>query len=212
MNPRFHLDLLHPGWVTETWRDWFVGPRGLRHLSLLTLAAAAVLLVAGVAVLLAPAGQLAADLRAVPHLRSDLAAREAGLGQLRASLQGLTQEARRQVPWTELLTTFSQQVPPTLKLHRVEVVPTPAPAGTGSPPAGPPPKDLKAEGSLRIEAITPQRPGSAPVVEVAQFMAGLMRDPAVQKRFQLKSWEIKPETATEGSQLHVVIVLSEKPR
>ena len=208
MNLRFHLDLLHPGWVTETWRDWFVGPRGLRHLGLATLAAVAVLLVAGVAVLLAPAGQLAADLRAVPRLRSDLAAREAGLGQLRASLQGLTQEARRQVPWTELLTTFSQQVPPTLKLHRVEVVPSVAPAGA----AGQPPKDGKAEGSLRIEAITPQRPGSAPVVEVAQFMAGLMRDPAVQKRFELKSWEIKPEAVAEGSPLHVVIVLSEKPR
>ena len=41
-------------------------------------------------------------------------------------------------------------------------------------------------------------------------MAGLMRDPAVHKRYQLKSWEIKPEAAGESSQLHIVIMLSEK--
>jgi hypothetical protein len=212
MSARFHLDLLHPGWVTETWQDWFVGPTGFRHLAVVTLGAAVVLLVVGVGVLLSPSGQLATDLRAAPRLRSDLATREADLSLIRANLPALTQEARRQVPWSELLTAFSQQVPPTLKLQRVEVAPVAALAGASSPPAGQPPKDLKAEGTLRIDAITPQRPGSAPMLEVAQFMAGLMRNPAVHKRFQLKSWEIKPEAAGEGSQLQIVIMLSEKPR
>ena len=42
------------------------------------------------------------------------------------------------------------------------------------------------------------RPGNPPLLDVARFMAGLMRDPAVNRRFQLKSWELKPGGAGEG--------------
>jgi len=80
----------------------------------------------------------------------------------------------------------------------------------GAPPAG--------AGDLRIEAVTPLRPGPPPLIEIAQFMGGLMKDPTVGRRYQLKSWEIKQaaaggsQPAGEREQLLVLIVLSEKPR
>jgi len=57
--------------------------------------------------------------------------------------------------------------------------------------------------------------GSPPLLEVAQFMAALMRDPVVSKRFQLKSWDIKSPgnaPATSGAQqvLNVGIVLADR--
>ena len=63
-------------------------------------------------------------------------------------------------------------------------------------------------------ARTPLRSGSQPLLEVAQFMAGLMRDPAVNKRFQLKSWDIKPpgggSAEDETQYLNITILLSER--
>jgi len=156
--------------------------------------------------------RLSDDLNALPNLRRDLASTEGDLNLLRANLQALSAEARRQVCWAELLTAFSQQTPATLKLMKLEavrVVPPP-PAGT---PAGQPAPEVRPEGLLRIEAITPLVPGSPPLLEIAQFMAGLMRDPAVNKRFTLKSWEIKPPAGAtpEGHQfLNVNIVLGER--
>ena len=87
-------------------------------------------------------------------------------------------------------------------------------ASVPTPAAGQQPGDVRPEATLRIEALTPLRPGSPPLLEVAQFMAGLMRDPAVNKRFQLKSWEIKPPAggATDGLQLlNITVLLSERP-
>ena len=50
--------------------------------------------------------------------------------------------------------------------------------------------------------------------EVAQFIAGLMRDPTVNKRFQLRSWELKPGPDAGpgggGQLLNIIIVLSER--
>ena len=211
MSARFHVDLLHPGLPSEGRLDWFVGSTGLRHLVLATLGAAAVLLLVGAGLILPPSWGLSTDRSAVPALRSDLAAREADLSLLRANLQGLTQEARRQLRWAELLAALSRQTPPGLKLQLLEGVRGAALPASGQPPGGQPPKDLKAEATLRIDAITPQRPGGAPLLEVAQFMASLMRDPAVNKRFQLKTWEIKPDAAGEASEfLNVSIVFGER--
>ena len=213
MSARFHVDLLHPGLATEGRLDWFVGPKGLRRLVFVTLGGATVLLLVGVALILSPNWRLSTDRSAVPALRSDLAAREADLSLLRANLQGLTQEARRQLRWAELLAALSQQTPPGLKVQHLEGVRGAAVPASGQPPAGQAPKDLKLEATLRIDAITPQRPGGAPLLEVAQFMASLMRDPAVNKRFQLKSWEIKPGAAGEASEfLNVSIVFGERAR
>jgi hypothetical protein len=68
---------------------------------------------------------------------------------------------------------------------------------------------------LKVESQTPVRPGSTALLEIAQFMAGLMRDPAVNRRFQLKGWEIKPPAgggADAAPMLGVSITLSERAR
>jgi hypothetical protein len=207
MSTRFRVDLLHPGWVAQTWQQWFVGTRGLRRLTWFMLGTAAILAAVFVALILPTERRMARDRETLSDLGKRLATREADLGVLRSNLQALSDEARRQVRWAELLTTFSQQIPVTLKLQLVEIARATPPAPAGS--------QAKPETLLRIEAMTPLRPGSSPLVEVAQFMARVMRDPAVNERFQLKSWELKPGTPTVpggGAEpmLNVSIVLSER--
>jgi hypothetical protein len=211
MSVRFHVDLLHPGSVARTWQESFVGPRGITTLLLFSLGCVVVLLLILVSTILPTYWRLAADLNAVPSLRKDLAVREADLGILRSNLGALSEEARRQLRWAELLTVFSQQIPPALKLQLLDATRSAPPAAPGQQPQTGEP--IKFENTLRIDAVTPLRPGSPPLLEVAQFMAGLMRDPAVNSRFQLKSWEIKPSApATPGSLqlLNISILLSER--
>lgn len=212
MSTRFRVDLIHPGIdlgqtgrIAQNWEEWLTGPTGIRRLAVFALACAAVLIVVLVAGILPPYWQLSKDLSAVPGLRRDLAAREQDLGLLRSNLNALSEEARRQVQWGEVLGTLAQQIPTTLKLQSVDV-------GTSAGTPGAPPS-ARPENTLRIEAVTPLRPGSPPLLEVAQFMAGIMRDPAVSKRFQLKSWEIKPGAATSDKSapmLNVSILLTER--
>jgi hypothetical protein len=209
MSTRFHVDLLHPGWVAQSWQEWLVGPRGVRRLALVTLGGVVVLLVILVTVILPTYWRLSSDLNAVPGLRRDLAARDSDLGVLRSNLQALADEARRQVRWADLMTTLSQQAPPTLKLQLVEAVRVAPPAAPGQQPG----TAARTENTVRIDAVTPLRPGSPALLEVAKFMAGLMRDPVVSKRFQLRSWEIKPGAAPSagGAQLlNISIVLAER--
>src|SRR4030095_7088920 len=80
--------------------------------------------------------RLSDDLHALPNLRRDLGATENDLAILRTNLQALTQEARRQVRWAELLNAFSQQTPATLKLVKLEAVRT-TPATAPPPPPRP---------------------------------------------------------------------------
>lgn len=211
---RFHIDLLHPGRVSRSWQDWIAGSSGGRRLVLVTLAGALVLLAILFAGVLPASRRLGGDLAAVPGLTRDLAARDTDLRLLRANLQSLSQESRRQVRWADVLTTLSQQTPAGLKLQLVEVGRTVTPAGASQPAAAAPGAAApRAEETLRIEALTPARPGGTPLVDVAQFMAGLMRDPAVGRRFALKSWEIKPSAiATAGGDqaLAISIVLTER--
>jgi hypothetical protein len=213
---RFHVDLLHPGRVARSWQDWVTGSRGGQRLALVTLAGALILLAIFFAGVLPASRRLAGALAAVPGLTSDLAARDADLRLLRSSLLVLSQEARRQVRWADVLTTLGQQTPPGLKLQLVEVGRT-APTTGSSPPAGATQGTGaaagRAEETLRIEALTSARPGSPPLVDVAQFMAGLIRDPAVSRRFVLKTWEIKPAAVASpaGDQLLAIsIVLIER--
>lgn len=208
MSARFSIDLLHPGRVAETWRDWFIGPQGRRRLGLVSMAWLGVVIVILVGGLLPRYWRLSDDLNAIPRLRRDLASTEADLGVLRSNLRALTAEARRQVRWGDLLTTFSQQTPATLKLQRVEAAKVAVPGPPGQQ-AG----EARGEAVLKVEAITPLRPGSPPLLEVAQFMAGIMRDPGVNKRYQLKSWEIRPPPpgAGDGPQyLTIAVTLSER--
>ena len=209
MSARFRVDLLHPGedlrqigWMAKSWEDWFVGPDAGRHLGLITLGCFLILvvfLVAGILPSLKRSDSLSAGL---PALRKDLADAGTNLNLLRANLGALSQEARRQVRWGDILVALAQQIPPTLKLQNVGSARV-ASTGTASPQPGTP---AVFENTLRIEAVTPMRPGSQPLLEVAQLMAGLMRDPAVNRRFQLKSWDIKPA----GDTLNVNIVLADR--
>jgi hypothetical protein len=142
------------------------------------------------------------------------------LNLIRADLQALALEAKRQVRWAEMLNAFRQQIPATLKLQKVEVSGAPATSTPAAPPGQAQPVGAPGPGAgeLRIEAVTPLRPGPPPLIEIAQFMGGLMKDPTVGRRYQLKSWEIKQAAAGgspgagEREQLLVLIVLSEKPR
>ena len=209
MSGRFAVDLLHPGRVAVTWQEWFIGTQGRRRLAFFVLGGAGLLLLVLVGGILPTYWRLSADLDAIPRLQKDLGATEADLGLLRTNLQALATEARRQVRWADLMTAFSQQTPRALKVQVIQSTRT-----TPTPAAGQQPGDVRPEATLRIEALTPLRPGSPPLLEVAQFMAGLMRDPAVNKRFQLKSWEIKPPAggATDGLQLlNITVLLSERP-
>lgn len=208
MSARFRLNLLHPGSATHTWQEEFVGPRGPRRLVLVTLGCAAVLVLIWVSMILPLRFRLSTDLTAVPDLRRDLAARETELSVFSSNLRALSEEARRQLLWADLLAAFSQEIPPALKLQLVDATRIAPPAGQSQPPGSP----IKFESTLRIDAVTPLRPGSPPLLDVAQLMAGLMREPAVNKRFQLKSWEIKPSTAAAGGAqlLNVNIVLAER--
>ena len=219
MSGRFSIDLLHPGHVADTWQDWFIGPQGRRRLIIAAGFSAGVLLLVVIALILPTRLRLSQDLGAIPKLRADLAARDGDLTVLRQDLQALSVEAKRQVRWAEVLNAFRQQIPSTLKLQKVEAgvgaAAAPGPPGQGQPQAGP--AGGVGVGELRIEALTPLRPGPPPLLEIAQFMGGLLKDPSVAKRYQLKSWEIKPPggggaAAGEGAQLQIVIVLAEKPR
>jgi hypothetical protein len=178
-----------------------------------------VLLLVVIALILPARLRLSQDLGAIPKLRADLATRDGDLTVLRQDLQALSVEAKRQVRWAEVLNAFRQQIPSTLKLQKVE-------AGVGAAAATGPPGQVQPQagpaggvgaGELRIEALTPLRPGPPPLLEIAQFMGGLLKDPSVAKRYQLKSWEIKPPggggaAAGDGAQLQIVIVLAEKPQ
>lgn len=209
MSGRFAVDLLHPGRVAVTWQEWFVGSQGRRRLGFFGLGAAGVLLLVLVGGILPTYWRLSADLTAIPRLQRDLAAAESDLGLLRTNLQALAAEARRQVRWADLMTAFSQQTPLAIKIQSIESA-----RSTPPTPPGQAPQEVRPESVLRIEALTALRPGSPPLLEIAQFMAGLMRDPTVSRRFQLRSWEIKPPAggATEGPQfLGITIVLSERP-
>jgi hypothetical protein len=217
MSGRFSVDLLHPGHVADTWQDWFIGPQGRRRLIIAAGFSAGVLLLVVIALILPVRLRLSQDVGAIPKLRADLATRDGDLTVLRQDLQALSVEAKRQVRWAEVLNAFRQQIPLTLKLQKVEASGAAAPAAPGQPQPQGGPAGAVGAGELRIEALTPLRPGPPPLLEIAQFMGGLLKDPSIAKRYQLKSWEIKQPggggaAAGEGAQLQIVIVLAEKPR
>jgi hypothetical protein len=218
MSTRFQVDLLHPGeglrqigWMARGREDWLVGPSAARHLGLVAVGCVLLLVLVLVVGILPSYLRLQDRRSGLPGLRKDLANSSADLGTLKANLGALSQEARRQVRWTEVLTALAQEIPPTLKLQSVEGSRV-APPGTSTqqPGAAGSAQQARAaaafESMLRIDVVTPIRPGAQPLLETAQFMAGLMRDPAVHRRFQLRSWEIKPT----GDLLTIGIQLAER--
>ncbi|MFQ5944937.1 MAG: hypothetical protein ACE5NC_01630 [Anaerolineae bacterium] len=212
MIARFTVDLLHPGELARTWTDWFLSAQGPRRLTHFASGALGVLLLVALGGILPTSWRLSGDLQKVKGLKRELAATAEDLQVLRPQLQALSAEARRQVPWSELLTTFSRQLPPTLRLQRVELAkPVPAPNSRRKQKEPSPSSKV----ALQVEAVTPLRPGGPPLLDVARFMAGLMRDPPVNRRFELESWEIKPQagSAREGPELlQVRITLTERSK
>jgi len=218
MTTPFRVDLLHPGqdlrqigWMARSWEEWFVGREAPRRLAMFALGALVVLGVILVAAVLLPLWQLSSNVTVeLPRLRRDLAARDTDLNLLKSNLGALSEESRRQVRWAEFLATLGREIPPGVKLSLVDASST-APSASGQPQAG----GARPESVLRIDAVTPVRVGSPPLLDVAQFMAALMRDPVVSKRFQLKSWDIKSPSnapAASGGQqvLNVAIVLADR--
>ncbi len=216
MSARFTLDLLHPGHVAASWQDRFVGPQGGRRLVVAAGICAGVILLVVIVLVLPPTFRLSRDQGAIPKLRADLATRDGNLSLLRQDLQALGVEAKRQVRWADVLNAFRRQTPPTIKLQKVEAGLPPAPP---APPPGQTPVQGVAAGGgeLKIEAVTPLRAGPPPLLEIASFMGGVLKDPAIDRRYRLKSWELKQPggggaTSGEGAQLQILITLSEKPR
>ena len=216
MSARFNVDLLHPGHVADSWQDWFIGPHGARRLFLAAGICAGILLLVVIVLVLPPTFRLSTDQGAIPKLRTDFATREGNLNLLRQDLQALGVEAKRQVRWADVLGAFRHQTPPTIRLQKVEV-------GVAPGPPAPPQGQTQAQGvlpaapELKIEAVTPLRPGPPPLLEIASFMGGLLKDPAIEKRYRLKSWELKQPggggaPAADGAQLQILITLSERPR
>jgi hypothetical protein len=214
MSTRFTLDLLHPGHVADSWQDWFIGPQGGRRLVMAAGACAGVVLLVIVVLVLPPTFRLSTDQGAIPRLRMDLATRDGNLNLLRQDLQALGVEAKRQVRWADVLGAFRHQTPATIKLQKVEMGAAPLPP---PPPGQAPPAAAVPSGSeLKIEAVTPLRPGPPPLLEIASFMGGLLKDPVIARRYRLKSWELKPPPGAtapgEGAQLQILVTLSETPR
>ena len=216
MSARFTVDLLHPGHVADSWQDWFIGPQGARRLLVAAGICAGILLLVVVVLVLPPTFRLSTDQGAIPRLRTDFATRDGNLNLLRQDLQALGVEAKRQVRWADVLSAFRHQTPASIRLQKVEVGVAPAPPAA---PAG----QTQAQGivptgaELKIEALTPLRPGPPPLLEIASFMGGLLKDPAIARRYRLKSWELRqpggggPQSA-DGAQLQILITLSERPR
>ena len=186
MRTRFRVDLLHPGAglrqrgaVSQAGAQWFVGPSGVKRLAVFTLACAAVLVIVFVVLILPPYWRLSGDLSALA--RAPPRSWPPGTPTsrtLRSNIGALTEEARRQVRWADLLVTLSQQIPASMKLHLVDAGRGVGESRRAAAAAG---AGGAQENTIRIDAVTPLRPGSAPLLEVAQFMAGVMRDPAVNK-------------------------------
>ncbi len=209
MSPRFTIDLLHAGQLERTRRDWFVGAQGQRYLLLLTVVGATVLLLVLVVGIVPLRWRLADDLRRIDTSRQELARTTADADLLRSNLRALSAEAARQVRWGELLATFSLRAPASLKLQSVSWL-DPVPAESRGRPASSTTEATTA--TLQIEAVTPLRAGSAALLDVANFMAELMRDPQVNRRFQLERWEVKPPGAETNTArlLRITISLTER--
>ena len=209
MTTRFAIDLLRPGQMARSRYEWFIGPDGPRRLVKASVVGVMVLGLGFVGGITPRYWRQSADLRQIAALKKDIAATTADAGALRGQLASLSGEARRQVRWAELLTTLSREAPAALKLQRVSL----QRAGKPQTPGQQPQSSAPAEVTLQIDAVTPLTAGSPPLREIATFMAGIMRDPAVSKRFQLERWEIKPhaEQGQDGPPLlDVEIKLSER--
>ena len=208
MSTYFNIDLAHPGQAQRSRSDWFFGTQGPRHLAMVAGAGLALIAVIAVGGVVPRYYKYSRELSTIATLKRDVATATTEAGTLRASLGDLGKETRRQVRWSELLPALGRHMPQSLRIDRITLAKAAKPTGQPRPgevvtPAG----DLV----LQIDGSTPMVSGGSRLVEVANFMAALAKEPTVERRFEVKTWEVKSarERADDGL-LQLTIRLAEK--
>jgi hypothetical protein len=205
MTIRFAIDLTHPGWGQRSWRDWFLGPAGPRHLAIVAASGAALVALVGLGGALPLYLGYAHEVQSIASLRREATTADGELSALRTNLRDLEAEARRQVRWSEMLPVLSTSLPGSVRIDRVSFGKPARPPQAPSPKTGTPAADV----TLQVEASTPAVAGGARLIDVANFIGSLAQNPAVAARFQLRNWELRP--AREGDDgLQLTVGFAEK--
>jgi hypothetical protein len=212
VSPRFTVDLARPGRAQRSLWDWFLGPDGPRHLAIVAAGGIVLVVLVGIGGLLPRYLRYSSELQSIAKLRVGAAAADKELSTLQASLRDLDAGALRQVRWAEILPALSKSLPGTLKIDRVTLgkglrqgqsgMATPATAKPGDANSG----DLV----LQIDASTTIVSGGSRLIDFANFIAAVASDPAVSRRFQLKTWDIQRPQQNGEEQLRISIALAEK--
>ena len=206
MTTPFTIDLTRPGWSQRSRWHWFLGPGGPRHLAMVAGGGVAIVMLVALGGALPRYLRYSAVIHAIANLEREVTVAGKELSSLRTNLRDLGAEARRQIRWSQTLLALSHPLPGTLRLDRVSLAKVPRqPQPTETQPGDPKPVDLV----LSIEATTSVVPGGARLVEIANFMSALARDPVLAPRFQLKTWDVRPAQGG-ADQLHISIGLAEK--
>jgi hypothetical protein len=209
MSAPFNIDLARPGRAQRSKWDWFLGPDGARHLAMVIAGGVGLVVLVGAAGLLPRYLEYSSEVQSIAKLRADVAAADRELSTLQASLRDVDAGARRRVRWSEILPVLSRSLPATLRIDRITLSKgSPPPKGTAASKPG----DAKAnELVLQIDASTTVVPGGSRLVDIANFMSDVAKDPAVNRRFQLKTWEVqRPREQSGDNQLRINIAFGEK--
>jgi hypothetical protein len=216
MSATFTIDLARPGRAQRPKWDWFLGPDGPRHLAMVVAGGVALVVLVGATGLLPRYLKYSSEVQSIAKLRADVAAADRELSTLQTSLRDVDAGTRRRVRWSEILPVLSRSLPTALRIDRITLTkgsPPPKGAPTGSAqPTDSKPGDAKAnELVLQIDASTTVVPGGSRLVDIANFMSDVAKDPAVHRRFQLKTWEVqRPREQSGDNQLRINIVFGEK--
>jgi hypothetical protein len=216
MSAPFNIDLARPGRAQRSKWDWFLGPDGARHLAMVIAGGVGLVVLVGAAGLLPRYLEYSSEVQSIAKLRADVAAADRELSTLQASLRDVDAGARRRVRWSEILPVLSRSLPATLRIDRITLSKgSPPPKGTAASSTRlteSKPGDAKAnELVLQIDASTTVVPGGSRLVDIANFMSDVAKDPAVNRRFQLKTWEVqRPREQSGDNQLRINIAFGEK--
>lgn len=205
MSPRFTVDLARPGRAQRSPWDWFLGADGLRHLSIVGLGGLLFVILVGVGAALPRYWRYSSELQSIAKLRLEVASVDKELSTLQANLREVDAGARRQVRWSQILPALSRSLPGTLRIDRITL------GKAQRPPAGAVASKQASDVVLQIDASTHMVPGGSRLVDIANFMAAVAKDPAVAPRFQLKTWEVQqPRDQSGKEQLRISIAFAEK--
>lgn len=211
MSTRFTVDLARPGRAQRSRWEWFLGPDGARHLAMVGLGGFLLVILIGVAGAVPRYWRYSSELQSIEKLRLEVAAADKELSTLQVSLREVDAGARRQVRWSQILPALSRSLPGTLRIDRITLGKGLRPAAGAAAAASKPADGKASDLLLQIDASTHMVPGGARLVDIANFMAAVAKDPAVAPRFQLKTWEVQaPREQSGEEQLRISIAFSEK--